>query len=129
MPWKTLNGLPSTTVCVPSTKPVANCTCGGGSGAAACAAGGSAHESDTASVVITQPWPVAEEALLASDTVTVIVQVNGKLRARVEAPAEAPQEDLLALAKANGNVTAHLDGKEIVKEIVVPGKLVNLVVR
>src|ERR1700761_8445842 len=70
-----------------------------------------------------QPWPVAEEALLASDTVTVIVQVNGKLRARVEAPAEAPQEDLLALAKANGNVTAHLDGKEIVKEIVVPGKL------
>jgi leucyl-tRNA synthetase len=76
-----------------------------------------------------QPWPVADEAMLTSDTVTVVVQVNGKVRARVEAPAEAAQEELLGLAKANENVAKYLDGAEIVKEIVVPGKLVNLVVR
>jgi leucyl-tRNA synthetase len=76
-----------------------------------------------------QPWPEADPALLASDTVTLIVQVNGKLRDRVEAPAEASQEQLLELARASEKVSSFLDGKEVVKEIVVPGKLVNLVVR
>jgi leucyl-tRNA synthetase len=76
-----------------------------------------------------QPWPEADPAKLVSDTVTLVVQVNGKLRARIEAPATAPQEELLALAKANENVTKYIDGNEILKEIVVPGKLVNLVVR
>jgi leucyl-tRNA synthetase len=76
-----------------------------------------------------QPWPVADEELLSSDTVTLVVQVNGKLRDRVEAGAEAPEEELLALAKASGKVSRYLEGKELVKEIVVPGKLVNLVVR
>jgi leucyl-tRNA synthetase len=76
-----------------------------------------------------QPWPEADASLLSSDTVTLIVQVNGKLRDRIEAPAEAPKEELLALARASEKVERHLDGKEVVKEIVVPGKLVNLVVR
>jgi leucyl-tRNA synthetase len=76
-----------------------------------------------------QPWPEADPALLASDTVTLVVQVNGKLRDRIEAPAEAPEADLVALARDSEKVRRHLDGKEIVKEIVVPGKLVNLVVR
>jgi leucyl-tRNA synthetase len=61
--------------------------------------------------------------------VTLVVQVNGKLRARIEAPAEAPRDELLATARASENVAKYLDGKEVVKEIVVPGKLVNLVVR
>jgi leucyl-tRNA synthetase len=74
-------------------------------------------------------WPEADPALLASDTVTLIVQVNGKLRDRIEAPAEASREQLLELARASEKVGGHLDGKEVVKEIVVPGKLVNLVVR
>jgi leucyl-tRNA synthetase len=76
-----------------------------------------------------QPWPQADPALLRSDTVTLIVQVNGKLRDRIEAPAEAEREQLLGLARASEKVGAHLAGKEVVKEIVVPGKLVNLVVR
>jgi leucyl-tRNA synthetase len=76
-----------------------------------------------------QPWPQADPSKLRSDTVTLIVQVNGKLRDRIEAPAEAPQEELLALARASEKVARHLDGKEVVKEIVVPGKLVNLVIR
>jgi leucyl-tRNA synthetase len=76
-----------------------------------------------------QPWPVPDPALLRSDTVTLVVQVNGKLRDRIEAAAEAGEEELLALARASEKVAGHIDGKEVVKEIVVPGKLVNLVVR
>jgi leucyl-tRNA synthetase len=75
------------------------------------------------------PWPQADPALLVSDTVTLVVQVNGKLRDRIEAPTEASKEELLRLARASDKVAKHLDGGEIVKEIVVPGKLVNLVVR
>ncbi|HEU5106270.1 MAG TPA: leucine--tRNA ligase [Solirubrobacterales bacterium] len=76
-----------------------------------------------------QPWPEADPELLVSDTVTLVVQVNGKLRDRIEAPAEAPKEELLRLARESEKVAKHLDGQQIVKEIVVPGKLVNLVVR
>src|SRR6185436_19999064 len=76
-----------------------------------------------------QSWPEADPDLLVSDTVTLVVQVNGKLRDRIEAPAEAPKEELLRLARESEKVAKHLDGQQIVKEIVVPGKLVNLVVR
>jgi leucyl-tRNA synthetase len=76
-----------------------------------------------------QPWPEADPKLLVSDTVTLVVQINGKLRDRIEAPAEAPEEELLRLARESEKVAKHLDGQQIVKEIVVPGKLVNLVVR
>jgi len=61
--------------------------------------------------------------------VTLVVQVNGKLRDRIEAAADAPESELLELARASEKVRRHLDGKQVVKEIVVPGKLVNLVVR
>jgi leucyl-tRNA synthetase len=74
-------------------------------------------------------WPQADPELLASDVVTLVVQVNGKLRDRIEAPAQAPEAELLALARESEKVRRHLDGKEVIKEIVVPGKLVNLVVR
>jgi leucyl-tRNA synthetase len=76
-----------------------------------------------------EPWPEADPALLASDTVTLVVQVNGKLRDRIEAAADAPKEELLRLVRESEKVSRHLDGKEVVKEVVVPGKLVNLVVR
>jgi leucyl-tRNA synthetase len=76
-----------------------------------------------------QPWPKADESLLVSDTVMLVVQVNGKLRDRIEAPAEASKDELLQLARESEKVARHIDGQQIVKEIVVPGKLVNLVVR
>jgi leucyl-tRNA synthetase len=76
-----------------------------------------------------QPWPQADQALLERDEYELVCQVNGKLRDRVQAATGADAEELKALCKAAPNVQAHLDGKEIVKEIVVPGKLVNLVVR
>jgi leucyl-tRNA synthetase len=91
--------------------------------------GAEVYERLTADRVWEQPWPAADPQLLLSDTLTLVVQVNGKLRDRIEAEAQAPKEELLALAKGSEKVARHLEGKEVVKEIVVPGKLVNLVVR
>jgi leucyl-tRNA synthetase len=76
-----------------------------------------------------QPWPQADPALLERDVYELVCQVNGKLRDRVQASTEATPEQLKELCRAAPNVQTHLDGREIVKEIVVPGKLVNLVVR
>jgi leucyl-tRNA synthetase len=76
-----------------------------------------------------QPWPQADEALLERDEYELVCQVNGKLRDRVTAATGADAQELKELCRAAPNVRVHLDGKEIVKEIVVPGKLVNLVVR
>jgi leucyl-tRNA synthetase len=76
-----------------------------------------------------QPWPQADQALLERDEYELVCQVNGKLRDRVIAATDADPDELKELCRAAPNVRAHLDGKEIVKEIVVPGKLVNLVVR
>ena len=59
----------------------------------------------------------------------LVVQVNGKLRDRIEVAADTAEEELVELAKASENVQRHLDGKAIVKEVVVPGRLVNLVVK
>jgi leucyl-tRNA synthetase len=75
------------------------------------------------------PWPEAEPDLLESDTFQLVVQVNGKVRDRVEASASATPDELKALARDAPRARAHLDDREVVKEIVVPGKLVNLVVR
>jgi leucyl-tRNA synthetase len=91
--------------------------------------GAEVYERLTGERVWEQPWPIADPALLSSDTVTLVVQVNGKLRDRIEAGAQAPKEELLELARGSEKVARHLEGKEVVKEIVVPGKLVNLVVR
>jgi leucyl-tRNA synthetase len=75
------------------------------------------------------PWPHADPRLLESETVAVVVQVNGKLRDRIEVAADAPEEEMVRRARESERVQRHLDGKQVVKEVVVPGKLVNLVVR
>jgi leucyl-tRNA synthetase len=72
------------------------------------------------------PWPGFDEALLKENTVTIILQVNGKLRDRMDVPAQISREDLEKLALANERVQEHLAGKQIKKIIVVPGKLVNI---
>jgi leucyl-tRNA synthetase len=74
-------------------------------------------------------WPSADEELLERDEYELVCQVNGKLRDRVQAATGASADELKALCLAAPNVQAHVDGKQIVKEIVVPGKLVNVVVR
>ncbi len=76
-----------------------------------------------------EPWPKADPELLVADQVTYAVQVNGKLRGEVVVDAQADRDAILAAARAVENVAAHIDGHEVVKEIVVPGRLVNFVVR
>jgi len=75
------------------------------------------------------PWPEAELSLLERDVVEIVVMVNGKLRDRVQAPATASQDELEAVARKRPNVQAHIDGKQVMKVVVVPAKLVNFVVR
>ena len=91
--------------------------------------GAEVYEQLTGTRVWEQPWPEADPALLTRETFTLVVQVNGKLRDRIEAAADAPEEDLLRLARESDRVREHIDGKQVVQEVVVPGKLVNLVVR
>jgi leucyl-tRNA synthetase len=91
--------------------------------------GAEVYEMLTGERVWETPWPVADLALLERDVVEVVVQVNGKLRDRVQAPAGATREELESLARERPNVVAHIDGKQVVKVVVVPAKLVNFVVR
>ena len=81
---------------------------------------------DTAPV--DQPWPAFDESALAQDTVEIVVQVNGKLRGRISAPADADKNRVAELALADDNVQRFVAGKDVRKTIVVPGRLVNIVV-
>jgi leucyl-tRNA synthetase len=76
-----------------------------------------------------QPWPTYDEAMLKQDTIEVPVQVGGRLRGRIQAPAEADNATLESLARADAKVAEHLAGKTVVKVIVIPGKMVNFVVK
>jgi leucyl-tRNA synthetase len=73
------------------------------------------------------PWPAYDPEALVTDQVTVVVQVNGKLRARIDVPADAPKADVEARAMAEPNVQKHVEGKTVRKVVVIPGKLVNVV--
>ena len=76
-----------------------------------------------------QSWPAYDDALCVEKTVEMAVQVNGKLRGRIRVPTDADAETVLGIAKADEVVGAALAGKTLVKEIVVPNKIVNLVVK
>ena len=75
-----------------------------------------------------EPWPEADPRYLEQETFELVIQVNGKVRDRVEVAADASEEELIARATESPKVRAQLDGKEIRQTIVVPRKLVNLVV-
>ncbi len=77
----------------------------------------------------TVPWPVADERLLEADTYTCVVQVNGKVRDRLELPRGLDNHAVLATAARAAEGATHLDGRTVVKEVVVPEKLVNFVVK
>jgi leucyl-tRNA synthetase len=91
--------------------------------------GAEVYELMTGRRVWEEPWPQADPALLARDEIQLVVQVNGKLIDRLPAPSTASQEELEELARASDKLATRLDGGEIVKTVVVPGKLVNFVVR
>jgi leucyl-tRNA synthetase len=75
-----------------------------------------------------QPWPVADESQLMRETFELVIQVNGKVRDRVEASVGDSEEQLVERALASARVQSHLDGKQVRQTIVVPGRLVNIVV-
>ena len=79
--------------------------------------------------VVNEPWPVARQELLVSEEVTIVFQVNGKLRGQSQFPKDIEKEAVILAAKEDAKVQSFLEGKEIVKEIYVPGKLVNLAVK
>jgi leucyl-tRNA synthetase len=88
-----------------------------------------AYERLTGRRVWEEPWPAADPRFIERDTYELVCQVNGKVRDRVLAPSGAPREELEALCLEAANVRAHLDGKDVVKVVVVPERLVNVVVR
>jgi leucyl-tRNA synthetase len=74
-------------------------------------------------------WPVHDEALCVDETNTIVVQVNGRVRASLEVPLNIAKDELETMAVADERVQKHLDGKHIARVIVVPGRLVNVVVK
>ncbi len=79
--------------------------------------------------IVNQPWPKARIELLVAEEITIVFQVNGKLRGQGQFPKEIDKDTVISAAKADTKVQSFLEGKEIVKEIYVPGKLVNLAVK
>lgn len=84
------------------------------------------HESDT---ITYQPWPKYDESALQSSTIEMMVQVNGKLRAKLQVEKDSDRDDLQKLALANEHVKKFVDGKDIKRVIVVPNKIINIVAK
>lgn len=79
--------------------------------------------------VHTSMWPSFDEKYMQSDTVKIIVQVNGKLRAQLELPVNASEQEVIEAAQGDVKVQAHMQNKQVVKKIYVPGKIINFVVK
>jgi leucyl-tRNA synthetase len=91
--------------------------------------GAEVYEQMTGLRVWEQAWPEADPALLASEEIQLVVQLNGKLIDRLPAPAEASREQLEEIARGSAKLAGRLNGQKIVKAVVIPGKLVNFVAR
>ena len=75
------------------------------------------------------PWPEYDEAKTVDSSVEIAVQINGKLRATIMLPRDCPKDDAIAAAKNDEKVLPLIEGKTIIKEIAVPNKIVNIVVK
>ena len=80
-------------------------------------------------MVVDQPWPEYDESKCKANEIEIAVQVNGKIKTKLMIPAEAEQAEVIALAKADENVKKSVEGMNIIKEIYVKGRLVNIVVK
>lgn len=87
------------------------------------------HQLGHSTTVHIDTWPEYEEKYLVSDTLTVVVQVNGKVRGQLELPKDSAEDAVVSAAKAEEKVSSHIAGKEIVKTVYVPGKILNFVVK
>ncbi|HJX01795.1 MAG TPA: class I tRNA ligase family protein, partial [Candidatus Humimicrobiaceae bacterium] len=74
-------------------------------------------------------WPGYDEKIAAEEMVTIVLQVNGKLRDRIDLPPDTPAEEIKKHALSSEKVKNYTEGKKIIKEIVIPNKLVNIVVK
>ena len=81
-----------------------------------------------AGAVVDQPWPKYDESALVRSSIEMMIQVNGKLRGKIEVPVSADKAAIEKMALENSNIIAFIEGKELKKIIVVPGRLINLVV-
>jgi leucyl-tRNA synthetase len=89
----------------------------------------SGGKSATQGCVSMHPWPKWDEAALVQSSIELPVQVNGKVRGKINVAPDADEATVLEAAKSDERISAAIDGKTIVKSIVVPGRLVNLVVK
>ena len=80
-------------------------------------------------MVVDQPWPEYDESKCKANEIEIAVQVNGKIKTKLMIPAEAEQAEVIALAKADENVKKSVEGMNVIKEIYVKGRLVNIVVK
>ena len=80
-------------------------------------------------ILAEQSWPEYDESKCVEETIEIAVQVNGRIKARLNIPVDAQQDEVLALAKADENVAKAVEGMNIVKEIYVKGRIVNIVVK
>ena len=78
---------------------------------------------------LSRKWPSFDEAKCVDSTVEIVVQINGKIRARLSVPTDIESDKAIALAKNDEGIAAALEGKNIIKEIYVKGKLVNIVAK
>ena len=76
-----------------------------------------------------EPWPTYDEAKCVDDEIEMVVQINGKVRGKLMVAKDMPSAEVIAIAKADEAISAAIDGKTIVKEICVPNKIVNIVVK
>jgi leucyl-tRNA synthetase len=74
-------------------------------------------------------WPEYDDKYTQKDEITIVVQVNGKVRAQLSVARDIKKEDALKMAKEHPNILKYLEGKNLVKEIFVPGKLISLVIK
>ena len=80
-------------------------------------------------IIAEQKWPEYDESKCKDETVEIVVQVNGKIKTKLNIPLEADKDTVLAMAKADDNVAKAMENMTVVKEIYVPNKLVNIVVK
>ena len=80
-----------------------------------------------AATIDTQAWPTWKADALERDVLTVVIQINGKLRGKIDVPSSASKEEVEKLALAEQNIVRHLEGLTVRKVVVIPGKLVNVV--
>ena len=76
-----------------------------------------------------ESWPTYDESKTADDSVEIALQINGKLKGTIMLPVNCPKDEAIAMAKADERISSAIEGKTVIKEIAVPNKIINIVVK